>query len=123
LNSPFNGVEEEELPPFWKQDKFYQLMMAIARYLVIAIIAWVMWRKLVHPAWIRHQETSLRRMEMEKEARQGWRPCNPLFNCLIIIYINDLYFTLRCNKGIKKVLWLKINHILNVMTSGEELNS
>ncbi|MEI9529897.1 flagellar basal-body MS-ring/collar protein FliF [Enterobacter hormaechei] len=70
LNSPFNGVEEEELPPFWKQDKFYQLMMAIARYLVIAIIAWVMWRKLVHPAWIRHQETSLRRMEMEKEARQ-----------------------------------------------------
>ena len=45
-------------------------MMAIARYLVIAIIAWVMWRKLVHPAWIRHQETSLRRMEMEKEARQ-----------------------------------------------------
>lgn len=70
LNSPFNGVEEEELPPFWKQDKFYQLMMAIARYLVIAIIAWFMWRKLVHPAWIRHQETSLRRMEMEKEARQ-----------------------------------------------------
>ena len=70
LNSPFNGVEEEELPPFWKQDTFYQLMMAIARYLVIAIIAWVMWRKLVHPAWIRHQETSLRRMEMEKEVRQ-----------------------------------------------------
>ncbi len=53
----------------------------------------------------------------------GWRPCNPLFNYLIVIYINDLYFTLRCNKGIKKVLWLKINHILNVMTSGEELNS
>ncbi|EAA2620119.1 hypothetical protein DMT57_23715 [Salmonella enterica] len=53
----------------------------------------------------------------------GWRPCNPLFNTLIIIHINVLYFTLRCNKGIKKVLWLKINHILNVMTNGEELNS
>ncbi|EAA9359371.1 hypothetical protein Y847_22445 [Salmonella enterica subsp. enterica] len=45
----------------------------------------------------------------------GWRPCNTSFNALIIKCINDLYFTLRCNKGIKKVLWLKISHILNVM--------
>lgn len=70
LNSPFNGVIEEPLPPFWEQDRFYALMMSIARYLVIAIIAWVMWRKLVQPAWIRHQETSLRKLEMEKEARE-----------------------------------------------------
>ncbi|MEW5558705.1 flagellar basal-body MS-ring/collar protein FliF [Enterobacter asburiae] len=70
MNSPFNGVVEEPLPPFWKQESFYALLMSIARYLVIAIIAWVMWRKLVQPAWQRHQETALRRMEMEKEARQ-----------------------------------------------------
>ena len=70
MNSPFNGVVEEPQPPFWQQQSFFNLMMAIARYLVIAIIAWVMWRKLVQPAWIRHQETSIRRMEMEKEARQ-----------------------------------------------------
>lgn len=70
LNSPFNGVIEEPIPPFWEQDRFYALMMSIARYLVIAIIAWVMWRKLVQPAWQRHQETRLRELEMEKEARQ-----------------------------------------------------
>lgn len=70
MNSAFNGVVEEPVPPFWKQDRFYALLMSIARYLVIAIIAWVMWRRLVQPAWLRHQETSLRRMEMEKEARQ-----------------------------------------------------
>ncbi|MFJ3457652.1 flagellar basal-body MS-ring/collar protein FliF [Scandinavium goeteborgense] len=70
MNSAFNGVVEEPLPPFWEQDRFYALMMSIARYLVIAIIAWVMWRKLVQPAWSRHQETSIRRMEMEKEARE-----------------------------------------------------
>lgn len=45
----------------------------------------------------------------------SWRPCNTSFNALIIKCINGLYFTLRCNKGIKKVLWLKISHILNVM--------
>jgi len=70
LNSAFNGVVEEPVPPFWQQDRFYALLMSIARYLVIAIIAWVMWRKLVQPAWIRHQETTLRRLEMEKEARE-----------------------------------------------------
>lgn len=70
LNSAFNGVVDEPVPPFWKQDRFYALLMSIARYLVIAIIAWVMWRKLVQPAWIRHQETTLRRLEMEKEARE-----------------------------------------------------
>lgn len=70
LNSAFNGVVEAPVPPFWKQESFYVLLMAIARYLVIAIIAWVMWRKLVQPAWIRHQETTIRRLEMEKEARE-----------------------------------------------------
>jgi flagellar M-ring protein FliF len=70
MNSPFNGVVEEPLPPLWQQERFHALLMSIARYLVIALIAWVMWRKLVQPAWQRHQETALRRMEMEKEARQ-----------------------------------------------------
>ncbi len=71
VNSPFNGVAAEEaLPPIWKQERFYILMMSLARYLVIAIIAWIMWRKLLHPAWIRHQETHIRRMVMEQEARQ-----------------------------------------------------
>ena len=70
LNSAFNGVVEAPVPPFWKQESFYVLLMAIARYLVIAIIAWVMWRKLVQPAWNRHQETTIRRLEMEKEARE-----------------------------------------------------
>lgn len=71
VNSPFNGVAAEEaMPPIWKQERFYVLMMSIARYLAIAIIAWIMWRKLLHPAWIRHQETHIRRMEMEQEARQ-----------------------------------------------------
>ncbi|UWX91773.1 flagellar basal-body MS-ring/collar protein FliF [Enterobacter mori] len=70
LNSAFNGVVEESVPPFWEQDRFYALLMAIARYLVIAIIGWIMWRKLVQPAWFRHQETTIRRLEMEKEARE-----------------------------------------------------
>lgn len=70
VNSAFNGVEEEPMPPLWQQQSFQALMMSLARYLVIAIIAWVLWRRLVQPTWLRHQETAIRRMEMEQQLRQ-----------------------------------------------------
>ncbi|MDQ0431109.1 flagellar M-ring protein FliF [Pantoea agglomerans] len=69
LNSPFNGVTEEPEIPLWENENFLSLLVSFARYLAIAIITWVMWRKLVQPAWVGYQETSLRKMEMEKEAR------------------------------------------------------
>jgi flagellar basal-body M-ring protein/flagellar hook-basal body protein (fliF) len=71
MHAPFNGITEEPTPPLWQQASFQTLLMNLFRYLVIAIIAWVMWRKLVQPSWERHQQTSLRQMEMEKEAREA----------------------------------------------------
>lgn len=71
VNSPFTLVDEDVAPPFWKQQAFFDLLMYIARYLFIAIIAWVLWRKAVQPAWSRHQESILARLELEKEARQA----------------------------------------------------
>lgn len=70
MHAPFNGITEEPTPPLWQQTSFQTLLMNLFRYLVIAIIAWVMWRKLVQPSWERHQQTRLRQMEMEKEARE-----------------------------------------------------
>ena len=69
LNSAFNGVVEEPVPPFWEQDRFYALLMAIARYLVIAIIAGSCGASLCSlpdPS----PRPPLRRLEMEKEARE-----------------------------------------------------
>ena len=37
---------------------------------MVAISAWIMWRKLVQPGWERHQQTTLRQMGLEKEARE-----------------------------------------------------
>ena len=57
------------MPPFWEQDRFYALLMAIARYLVIAIIAGSCGASLCSlPGSV--TETTLRRLEMEKEARE-----------------------------------------------------
>lgn len=71
VNSPFNTVEEDVAPPFWKQDGFLNLLMAAARYLLIALVAWFLWRKAVQPAWLRNQELVLQRLELEKQARQA----------------------------------------------------
>ena len=70
VNSPFTPVEEEPAPPFWKQEGFINLLMSAARYLLIALVAWFLWRKAVQPAWLRNQELVLQRLELEKEARQ-----------------------------------------------------
>jgi flagellar M-ring protein FliF len=69
MHAPFNGLVDEPPLPLWQQASFHTLLMNLFRYLVVAIIAWIMWRKLVQPSWERHQQTTLRQMEMEKEAR------------------------------------------------------
>ncbi|EPZ8122854.1 flagellar basal-body MS-ring/collar protein FliF [Yersinia enterocolitica] len=71
VNSPFSAVEEEVVPPFWKQQGFINLLMAAGRYLLVAIVAWFLWRKAIQPAWLKNQELILARLELEKEARQA----------------------------------------------------
>ena len=71
VNSPFTAVEEDPAPPFWKQEGFINLLLSAARYLLIAIVAWILWRKAVQPAWLRNQELVLQRLELEKQARQA----------------------------------------------------
>ena len=71
VNSPFSTADDEVMPPLWKQPEFIDLMMSAARYLLIAIVAFILWRKAVQPAWMRHQELILQRLELEKEAREA----------------------------------------------------
>lgn len=71
VNSPFTAPEEEADLPFWQQPRALSLLMETGRYLVVALIAWMLWRKAVQPFWIRHHELALQRLELEKEARQA----------------------------------------------------
>ncbi|KML24130.1 flagellar MS-ring protein [Leclercia adecarboxylata] len=71
VNSPFSQADDEAALPLWKQPEFISALTIAARYLFIAIIAWILWRKAVQPAWDRHQELAVRRLELEKEARQA----------------------------------------------------
>ncbi|MDR0806646.1 MAG: flagellar M-ring protein FliF [Enterobacteriaceae bacterium] len=70
VNMPFSTQDEVAPIPLWKQPEFINLLLAAARYLFVALIAWVLWRKAVQPFWIKHQEMALQRLELEKEIRQ-----------------------------------------------------
>jgi flagellar M-ring protein FliF len=64
VNSPFNSVEETggELP-FWQQQAFIDQLMSAGRWLLVLIVAWLLWRKGVRPQL-------QRRAEAEKAARE-----------------------------------------------------
>jgi len=71
VNSPFMTEVAEAAPPLWKQDGFINLLLTGLRYLFIAIIVWILWRKAIQPAWLRHQELAVQQLELEKLARQA----------------------------------------------------
>ena len=46
MNSPFNPVDETggELP-FWQQQAFFDQLMSAGRWLLVLIVAWLLWRR------------------------------------------------------------------------------
>jgi flagellar M-ring protein FliF len=70
VNTMFSLEEDEPDIPFWKQRAFIDLLYIMGRYLFIALIVWILWRKVVHQAWTRYQEATTLRLEMERQARK-----------------------------------------------------
>lgn len=71
VNTPFSTLDDAVTPPLWEQPAFINTLLTILRYLLVLVIAWVLWRKAVQPFWIKHHEMALQRLELEKEARQA----------------------------------------------------
>ncbi|EFH7843616.1 flagellar basal body M-ring protein FliF [Escherichia coli] len=71
VNTPFSQADKDIALPLWQQQDVIQLALTVLRYLLVALIAWMLWRKAVWPFWVKHQEMLLQRLEMEKEARQA----------------------------------------------------
>lgn len=51
VNTPFNATGEDSgnSLPFWQQQSFFDQLLNIGRYLLILLVAWILWRKLVRP--------------------------------------------------------------------------
>ncbi|ALR77152.1 flagellar basal-body MS-ring/collar protein FliF [[Enterobacter] lignolyticus] len=57
VNSQFSAGDETggELP-FWKQQSFIDQLMSAGRWLLVLIVAWLLWRKAIRPQLARRQE-------------------------------------------------------------------
>jgi flagellar M-ring protein FliF len=57
VNSPFTQSEETggELP-FWQQQSFIDQLMSLGRWLLVLLVAWLLWRKAVRPQLMRRQQ-------------------------------------------------------------------
>ncbi|MFH0474145.1 flagellar basal-body MS-ring/collar protein FliF [Kluyvera ascorbata] len=67
VNSPFNDTDESggELP-FWKQQSFIDQLMTAGRWLLVLIVAWLLWRKAVKPQLKRREAIALATAEQLK---------------------------------------------------------
>ncbi|MDW2641991.1 flagellar basal-body MS-ring/collar protein FliF [Citrobacter sp. HN-141] len=57
VNSPFTASDDTggELP-FWQQQSFIEQLMVAGRWLLVLLVAWVLWRKAVRPQLMRRSE-------------------------------------------------------------------
>lgn len=68
VNSPFSATEETSLEmPFWKQQAFFEMLLSAGRWLVVLIVAWLLWRKLVRPLIQRKVEVQQTQVEAQRQ--------------------------------------------------------
>jgi len=50
VNTPFNEtVDDATAQPFWKSPAFFDQLLNAGRWLLVLIVAWLLWRKMVRP--------------------------------------------------------------------------
>jgi flagellar M-ring protein FliF len=71
VNSPFTASDETggELP-FWQQQAFFDLLMSAGRWLIVLIVAWLLWRKGIRPQLQRKAELQKAQTEALKQREE-----------------------------------------------------
>ncbi|WP_435926927.1 flagellar basal-body MS-ring/collar protein FliF [Dryocola sp. BD613] len=71
VNSPFTTSEETsgELP-FWQQQSFFDLLLWAGRWLVVLIVAWLLWRKAIRPQLQRKNEILKAQVEVQRQREE-----------------------------------------------------
>ncbi|WP_299999451.1 flagellar basal-body MS-ring/collar protein FliF [uncultured Cedecea sp.] len=69
VNSPFSAVEDEALEnlPFWKSQMFFDLLLSSGRWLLVLLVAWLLWRKAIRPLITQRTEA----IKLASEAAQA----------------------------------------------------
>lgn len=67
VNSPFSATEESSTElPFWKQQAFFEMLMSAGRWLLVLIVAWLLWCKVVRPQLQRKEVAQQAQVEAQR---------------------------------------------------------
>ncbi|EKJ8217800.1 flagellar basal-body MS-ring/collar protein FliF [Citrobacter sedlakii] len=67
VNSPFTATDDDSAElPFWKQQVFIEQLMSAGRWLLVLLVAWILWRKAVRPLLTRRAEEAKAAQEREQ---------------------------------------------------------
>lgn len=67
VNSPFTATDDDSAElPFWKQQVFIEQLMSAGRWLLVLLVAWILWRKAVRPQLTRRAEEAKAAQEREQ---------------------------------------------------------
>ncbi|MFR4486355.1 MAG: flagellar basal-body MS-ring/collar protein FliF [Escherichia coli] len=70
VNSPFNSSDESGgALPFWQQQAFIDQLLAAGRWLLVLLVAWLLWRKAVRPQLTRRAE-AMKAVQQQAQARE-----------------------------------------------------
>lgn len=71
VNSAFTAQDDSlgQLP-FWKQQTFIDQLIEGGRWLLIALVAWILWRKMVRPHVVRRQEAVKAAAELARQRQE-----------------------------------------------------
>ncbi|MDU3770148.1 MAG: flagellar basal-body MS-ring/collar protein FliF [Escherichia coli] len=70
VNSPFNSSDESGgALPFWQQQAFIDQLLAAGRWLLVLLVAWLLWRKAVRPQLTRRAE-AVKTVQQQAQARE-----------------------------------------------------
>lgn len=71
VNSPFTATDETggELP-FWQTQSFIDQMLSVGRWLIVLLVAWLLWRKGIRPMIQRREEAARMAVEAERERKE-----------------------------------------------------
>ena len=56
--------------PFWKQQSFIEQLMSAGRWLLVLIVAWLLWRKAIKPQLARREQVALAEVEKAKAQQE-----------------------------------------------------
>lgn len=72
VNSPFTASEDDTLDslPFWKSAAFFDLLLSAGRWLIVLLVAWLLWRKVIRPLMIQRTEAIKLASSTAQQSRQ-----------------------------------------------------